>query len=61
MRRATTGLDVPQGKQVRLEFTGIPEGYFPVSGHSRTQFVTSPGEASLGVYAHAQGDVKDLK
>lgn len=34
-----------------MEFTGIPEGYFPVAGHSRTQFVTSPGEASLGVYA----------
>jgi hypothetical protein len=44
-------LDVPLGKQVRVEFSGIPEGYFPVTGHSRTQFVTSPGEVSLGVYA----------
>lgn len=44
-------LNVPRGKRVRVEFNGIPEGYFPVAGHTRTHFVTSPGEALLGIYA----------
>lgn len=43
-------LDIPARQRVRLEFSGIPEGYVPAFAKATTQFITSPAEISLGIY-----------
>lgn len=43
-------LDIPAGQHVRLEFSGIPEGYVTSFAKATTHFVTSPSEVSLGIY-----------
>lgn len=46
-------LEVPVGRPVRLQFSGIEEGVFVASGHSSVQFVTAPSEISLKLFGPA--------
>lgn len=47
-------LDVYRGHRVRLEFTNLPEGYYPLPGESTVQFVTAPAKVSLKIYNPSQ-------
>lgn len=42
------------GQRIRVEFTNLPEGYYPLPGESTVQFVTAPAEVSLKLYNPSQ-------
>jgi hypothetical protein len=46
-------LDVPDKKNVRLEFAGLPTGMVPAPGQSLLRFVRSPAQESLAIYQPA--------